>query len=314
MNFTRRFRVVLGLLLSLVALVPLRSLASTFEIFACAPLTSECQTVPLSDPTGPLSDSALYTPAPGVLAQAGIGGNLGHVSGSTLVNIAVGNVSGFLEYVEGAYAQAGSRWLDTWTVTAAPALTGTPGTLFASVVVDADAIVTIDTLPAGALGACAEAGWNLLLSGGDAGVTLLNAVGGAGLCEDGGGLNSQNYGSDGTFSFSVPIVFGAEHGWDLQWRATSSVYGWVDGGGGLTGSADLQFVNTVQWLGISMVHDANGNPVDFDMAADSAVDWTSPVPLQVVPLPASIWLLGTALAGVATRRRHRGGRSLSCRA
>jgi hypothetical protein len=46
-----------------------------------------------------------------VLAQAGIGGNLGHVSGTTLV-----------------------------------------------VVVDADAIVTIDTLPAGALGACAEAG------------------------------------------------------------------------------------------------------------------------------------------------------------
>jgi hypothetical protein len=63
-----------------------------------------------------------------------------------------------------------------------------------------------------------------------------------------------------------------------------------------------------------MVHDANGNPVDFDMAADSAVDWTRPVPLQVVPLPASIWLLGTALAGVATPAPSSGGRPLSCRA
>ncbi len=305
MNCMRVFRFVPGLLLSVMALAPLASMASSFEIFACAPLTSECQDVTLSDPTGPLSQSALYTPSPGdVLAQADIGGNLGHVGGITLVTVSVGNTSGSAQFVEGAFAQAGSRWIDTWTVNA-PALTGTAGTMFASVVVDANTAVTLDTLPLGALGACAQAGWTLNLSGGEFGGGLINAVGGQEVCEDAGGTYTQNQGSAGTFSFSVPIIFGQEHGWDMTWRATSSVYGWVDDGGSLTGSAELEFSNTVQWLGVSQVQDANGNPVAFTMVSGSGVDWTSAVPLQVVPLPATIWLLGTALAGVATRFRNR---------
>lgn len=302
MSLTKLIRSLVAAVLTALSLVPLQSAASSFGVFACAPITSLCQDNPIIDPTGPLAVSALDTPTPGILGQAGIGGNLGHVSGSTRAVVSVGNTSGSAINVGGGQAQAGSQWEDNWAVNV-PGLAGTAGTLTASILVDADALVFVNTLPIGALGACADAGWGLNFSGGEGNLPLINIVGGNGICEDEGGLYPQNYGNDGAFSFSAPIIFGEAHGWYLDWRATSQVYGWVDNGGTLSGSAELMFLNTVQWLGITAVQDANGAPVDFSVMSESGVDWINPVHLQAVPLPAGVWLLGTGLAGLAFRNR-----------
>jgi hypothetical protein len=286
-------------LIALAIFLPAAGHASTFEVYACAPLTGVCQNTPLSHPTGPLLATAL-DPTSGNLAQAGIGGNLGHVSGSTTVAVSVSNNSGAPIYVEGNVAQAGSRWMDSWTISA-PALTGTAGTLNAAVTVDADSLVDVNaTTPAG-LYALAVAGWSFRVDGG--GFNVVDATGGRQIDEAG---VVQGYGDPGTFNFQVDFIYGQPIGWDIIFVATSQVYGWVDDGGGLFGTAEVLFQNTIQWQGISSVLDANGQPVDFSFTSDSGVDWTQSVPLQAVPLPASVWLLGSGLLTLIARRYRAG--------
>lgn len=73
------------------------------------------------------------------------------------------------------------------------------------------------------------------------------------------------------------------------------------------GSVDAlaQFGNSLDWLGISNVTDAGGNPVaSFTaLSADGSVDWGA---AAVVPLPAAGWLFASglvALLGLMGRRR-----------
>lgn len=282
-------------LMALAALSPAAGLASTFEVYACAPGGPFCQDTPVSDPTGPLLATDIDT-TPGNLAQAAIGGNLGHTNGFTNVSVSATNNSGIAAYIPGNFAQAGSRWLDTWTINA-PGLTGTPGRLNASVTVSASPQLSLNAVVPSGLYAVAISGWSLSVNGGF--LNGMSATGGGQLDETG---FFQSYGNDGTFNFDVNFVYGFETGLDVLFRATSQVYGWAEDGASLTGTARLDFANTIQWQGISNVVDENGDPVDFSFASESGVDWTQPVPLQAVPLPASVWLLGTALAGLALRR------------
>lgn len=292
-RFTDRFFSV-GLV-TLATLSPGAVHASVFEVFACAPPTGTCQNTPLSDPTGPLLATAL-DPTPGNLAQAGIGGNLGHVSGGARVAVSVSNDTDFYIAVDGNIAQAGSRWMDSWIISS-PALTGLPGTLSASVVVDADSLVSLNATTPPGLNALATAGWSFRVDGG--GFNLVNTTGGRQIDEAG---NITSFGDPGTFNFQVDFVYGQQIDWDIIFVATSHVGGWAAEGGGLAGTAEVLFQNTIQWMGISSVLDANGQPVEFSLSSESGVDWTQPVPLQAVPLPASFWLLGSGLVGLIARR------------
>ena len=285
-------------LIALAILLPAMGHASTFEVFACAPLTGTCQDTPLSHPTGPLLATAL-DPTSGNLAQAGIGGNLGHVNGSTRVAVSVANNSDFPIYFSSNVAQAGSRWIDSWTISA-PALTGTAGTLSGSVVVDADSLVSLSA-PGDYEGALAVAGWSFRADGG--GFNVVDATGGRQIDKAG---NITSYGDPGTFNFQLQFIYGQQIDWDMIFRATSQIYGPVAENSGLFGTADVLFQNTIQWMGISSVLDANGQPVDFSFTSESGVDWTQPVPLQAVPLPASVWLLGSGLLALIARRYRAG--------
>lgn len=285
-------------LITLAILSPGASHASTFEVFACAPLTGACQNTPLSDPTGPLLATALDS-TPGNLAQAGIGGNLGHVNGGVRVAVSVANNSDFPVYFSSNVAQAGSRWIDGWTINA-PSLTGLPGTLSASVVVDADSLVSLSA-PGEYDGALAVAGWSFRADGG--GFNVVDATGGRQIDADG---IVQSYGDPGTFNFQLQFIYGQQIDWDMVFVATSQIYGPVAENSGLTGTAEVLFQNTIQWMGISSVLDDEGQPVEFSFSSESGVDWTQPVPLQVVPLPASVWLLGSGLLALFARRYKAG--------
>ena len=245
-------------LIALAILLPAMGHASTFEVFACAPLTGTCQDTPLSHPTGPLLATAL-DPTSGNLAQAEIGGNLGHVNGFARVAASVANNSDFPIYFNSSVAQAGSRWMDSWTINA-PSLTGLPGSLSASVVVDATSLVSLSA-PGDYDGALAVAAWSFSADGG--GFNVVNATGGRQMDNDG---NVTSYGDPGTFNFQLQFIYGQQIDWDMVFRATSQVYGPVAENSGLTGTAEVLFQNTIQWMGISSVLDANGQPVEFSFS------------------------------------------------
>ena len=61
----------------------------------------------------------------------------------------------------------------------------------------------------------------------------------------------------------------------------------------------------VELAAYTLLLDADGNTVDalrrgsFDLSADGTFSYTS-----AVPVPAALWLFGSALLGLATRRRR----------
>ncbi|MEZ5566644.1 MAG: VPLPA-CTERM sorting domain-containing protein [Gammaproteobacteria bacterium] len=98
------------------------------------------------------------------------------------------------------------------------------------------------------------------------------------------------------FLFDVP--------YDMRWRFAVNANG-NPAGPGQAGSAAANLGNTIVWLGIT-ARDSQGNIIEgLQFTSESGYDWAR---AAVVPLPASAWLLVTALGAVGLRaaRRVRG--------
>ena len=106
-----------------------------------------------------------------------------------------------------------------------------------------------------------------------------------------GGLVETGFGSTLGFSASLDVRAGAISGSDLNGMH-----------GGVLSTANL--LHTMRWGGILELRDGQDNLVtDYTVVSESGTDWRLPA---AVPVPASIWLLGTALAAMrACRGRSR---------
>lgn len=124
------------------------------------------------------------------------------------------------------------------------------------------------------------------------------------------GLNPCTGGSV-TLELVADIAFGEE--FDLEFQLSSSTSLGFEGAAGMDLAAYALLSDTALWGGTSsvtaFVPDGSGGTINFVLpqsavsVTSSTFDYTDPV--SVVPLPASIWLLGTAIGGLAVRRRFR---------
>jgi hypothetical protein len=235
-----------------------------------------------------------------------VGGTVsyGHISGG-ISAFEASNVPGIRNETRSGFR---ASFIDSVTIVSAnPALLGTPGTMSGSVLVDVSPSVTTigpDGIPGPQ--AFAEVSWRLEEGGS-------NVVGAYYNDNDDTGPDSGFccIGPLGTspaptsvlipilvsFQFGVPFDFGLAFVAEAGANAGGSV---VDEG---KADAAMNFLNTVAWQGIASVT-SNGVPVDFTLSSGSGTDYTQAA-TAAVPAPAGIWLLGTALAGLAARRWRR---------
>jgi hypothetical protein len=245
-------------------------------------------------------------------ASAGTVG-YGFIRGLVSASIATDQPGGF----SGSESNFQASFTDTMTVQPVdPALLGQFGTLTGSLQLDylrSTSAQGSPLDPSELLGASVE--WGAGIS------SLGNSIGGGGSASfresvtDGASPYSQYFisltganGSPAPDSLMIPFVLGFVFGeaFDVTVELAATAFATFEGGV-LEGeqyqaSATLNLLNTLTWQGVSSVLDAEGNPVAFSLASASGTDWT--VPATVIPLPPAVWLFGTALAGLALRRRQ----------
>ncbi|CAG0938126.1 hypothetical protein GPROT2_00162 [Gammaproteobacteria bacterium] len=112
-----------------------------------------------------------------------------------------------------------------------------------------------------------------------------------------------------SFSASLGGVTGIQYNLDLQ-ASASAAFGFRECGAGWGACGAIasavssgDYSNTVAWGGITSVTDANGNPIAFSVSSSSGVDYS----VAVVPVPATLPLLLTALGSIGWWRRARRG-------
>lgn len=101
---------------------------------------------------------------------------------------------------------------------------------------------------------------------------------------------------------TIGFVFGESANFTFRLTTSAQRRAGVTG----AGFAEALFVNSGYWGGLSAVEDADGPLTGFTFGGPDldfgATFTTSTIP-AAVPLPASVWLLGTGVAGLLWRRR-----------
>lgn len=108
----------------------------------------------------------------------------------------------------------------------------------------------------------------------------------------------------GAFSFDIPFVFGTAFQMNASLTAFTQA---MASAGGDQASAYSTFDSSGYWGGITDVHLADGTVLSgYNLTSDSGFDWNSAYPTTVVPVPATLWLFGSGVVGLAglMRRRH----------
>lgn len=231
----------------------------------------------------------------------------GHISGS-VTSYAASNYSG-----AGSSAYFKGSYVDLVTITNT-ALTGQNGVLTGSVLVDvATNLVTSGYAGVPDPGGSADVQW--ILRANDGYVNSNNQASAeyqdddksdpvSGYCCVGpGGASLVPAPPTVVIPITWQFVFGQPFDMGLEFTATS-----LAGARGFlpqstsTASAQMNFLNTIAWQGITSVTLEDGvTPADFSIEAESGADYTAPIG-AAVPAPAGLWLLGTGLAGLVMRR------------
>lgn len=99
----------------------------------------------------------------------------------------------------------------------------------------------------------------------------------------------------------VAFIWGQPLSVSADLVATAESFG-SEGNIGSGGEASSNFANTSEWGGITNVRRSDGGGVtDFQLTSASGANYLTAI-VAPVPLPASVWLLGTAVAGLGGRR------------
>lgn len=288
------------LLGSLAAMASPGLLAASLTATACVVADS-----PLNDYTcdfqGPAGSGTLTATTSDTQSYAN--GNIGFGWFYGTVSSAI-----FTSNPAGAYglASVDVEWRDTFNISAG-ALNGTLGTATFSINVALGSTVaenefgTID--PNFCTWNCVTASTNWSLDVTAGAYTATQPIKAGGHATDGGFSGD----SPGLFTYTVPIVFGGDNDIWVRFIATAGATGaFQPGPATISGSALLDFANTVEWQGITEVRDGDGNLVTaFSVTSGSGVDYAQPI--AAVPLPAAGWLLLSAMIALGGRVRRAPG-------